>query len=225
MLSVSPGSAIVPAGAFGLAGAGVRTSRRAAVADLAADLAQMVWFIAMVLQIGSDNRGRFTLARWADRTKHIGRGEAEDPQAAGRPPVYPIPGQAFFWPIRRRLVGEPLPGLAFQCACAARTRSNCKPRVAGNRRLRRRVGLGMARPRHQPAQSHPMQQAIGARQAALDIKLLLKIRCASLRETPPPSRAKSAPATIRSNAPPSFYPQAAAAWTRRSRSPSIPSSS
>src|ERR1700674_2248168 len=42
------------------------------------------------------------------------------------------------------------------------------------RRLRRRVGLRVARARRQPAQLYPMQQPVGARQAAINLKLLLQ---------------------------------------------------
>src|SRR5580700_4241425 len=42
------------------------------------------------------------------------------------------------------------------------------------RRLRRRIGLRVARARRQPTQLYPMQQPVGARQAAIDIKLLLQ---------------------------------------------------
>src|SRR6478672_8317802 len=38
--------------------------------------------------------------------------------------------------------------------------------------LRRRIGLRMARTRHQPAQLYPMQQPVGARQTAINLKLL-----------------------------------------------------
>src|SRR4029077_9885559 len=41
-------------------------------------------------------------------------------------------------------------------------------------RLRRRIGLRMARTRHQPAQLYPMQQPVGARQTAINLKLLFK---------------------------------------------------
>ena len=44
-------------------------------ADLAANLAQMVVHCDGIAD-WHDDRGRFTLA-WADRPKHIGRGEAE----------------------------------------------------------------------------------------------------------------------------------------------------
>src|SRR5207244_1674793 len=40
--------------------------------------------------------------------------------------------------------------------------------------LRRRIGLRVARPRRQPAQLYPMQQPVGARQAAINLKLLLQ---------------------------------------------------
>src|SRR5271163_1847210 len=49
------------------------------------------------------------------------------------------------------------------------------------RRLRRRIGLRVARPRRQPAQLHPVQHPIGARQAALNLKLLFQY---SLRVDP-----------------------------------------
>src|SRR5580693_9777451 len=49
-------------------------------------------------------------------------------------------------------------------------------------RLRCHVGLRVARPRHQPAQLDPMQQPVGARQAALNIKLLFQD---ALRVDPP----------------------------------------
>src|SRR6202166_2492208 len=42
------------------------------------------------------------------------------------------------------------------------------------RRLRRRIGLRVARARRQPAQLYPMQQPVGARQAAINRKLLLQ---------------------------------------------------
>src|SRR6266566_5474908 len=42
------------------------------------------------------------------------------------------------------------------------------------RRLRRRIGLRVARTRCQPTQLDPMQQPVGARQAAINIKLLLQ---------------------------------------------------
>src|SRR6202008_4619714 len=41
-------------------------------------------------------------------------------------------------------------------------------------RLRRRIGLRVARTRGQPTQLYPMQQPIGARQAAINLKLLLQ---------------------------------------------------
>src|SRR4029077_748066 len=41
-------------------------------------------------------------------------------------------------------------------------------------RLRRRIGLRMARTRHQPAQLYPMQQPVGARQTAINLKLLFQ---------------------------------------------------
>src|ERR1700686_1596547 len=49
------------------------------------------------------------------------------------------------------------------------------------RRLRRRIGLRMARTRRQPTQLYPMQQPVGARQAAINLKLLLQY---SLRVDP-----------------------------------------
>src|SRR6266436_2056786 len=42
------------------------------------------------------------------------------------------------------------------------------------RRLRRRIGLRVARARRQPTQLYPMQQPVGARQAAINLKLLLQ---------------------------------------------------
>src|SRR6266403_5974536 len=42
------------------------------------------------------------------------------------------------------------------------------------RRLRRRVGRRVARTRGQPTQLDPVQQPVSARQAALNIKLLLQ---------------------------------------------------
>src|SRR6202023_2343347 len=42
------------------------------------------------------------------------------------------------------------------------------------RRLRRRIGLRVARPRCQPTQLYPMQQPVGARQTAINIKLLFQ---------------------------------------------------
>src|ERR1700694_5008419 len=41
-------------------------------------------------------------------------------------------------------------------------------------RLRRRIGLRVARARRQPTQLYPMQQPVGARQAAINLKLLLQ---------------------------------------------------
>jgi hypothetical protein len=41
-------------------------------------------------------------------------------------------------------------------------------------RLRRRSGLGVARTRRQPAQLYPMQQPVGARRTAINLKLLLQ---------------------------------------------------
>ena len=96
-------------------------------ADLAADLAQM-----MVHRNGvadrHDDRRRFSLA-WADRAKHIGRGEAEILEGRGPAAgLAPHSGQRVLL-VDARLVGEPqLDSLA---AChAAPTRSNCKARVA-----------------------------------------------------------------------------------------------
>src|SRR5207244_5603389 len=40
--------------------------------------------------------------------------------------------------------------------------------------LRRRIGPRVARARRQPAQLYPMQQPVGARQAAINLKLLLQ---------------------------------------------------
>src|SRR5271168_1657114 len=48
-------------------------------------------------------------------------------------------------------------------------------------RLRRRIGLRVARTRRQPTQLHPVQQPVGARQAALNRKLLFQY---SLRVDP-----------------------------------------
>src|SRR5271163_1845953 len=48
-------------------------------------------------------------------------------------------------------------------------------------RLCRRIGLRMARPRRQPAQLHPVQQPVGARQAAFNRKLVFQY---SLRVDP-----------------------------------------
>src|SRR6202040_1234357 len=42
------------------------------------------------------------------------------------------------------------------------------------RRWRRRIGLRVARPRCQPTQLYPMQQPVGARQTAINIKLLFQ---------------------------------------------------
>jgi len=42
------------------------------------------------------------------------------------------------------------------------------------RRLRRRIGPRVARPRCQPTQLYPMQQPVGARQTAINLKLLLQ---------------------------------------------------
>src|SRR6267378_6109211 len=42
------------------------------------------------------------------------------------------------------------------------------------RRLRRRIGLRVARTRCQPTQLHPMQQPVGARQTAINVKLLFQ---------------------------------------------------
>jgi Binding-protein-dependent transport system inner membrane component len=42
------------------------------------------------------------------------------------------------------------------------------------RRFRRRLGPRVARARRQPAQLYPMQQPVGARQAAINLKLLLQ---------------------------------------------------
>ena len=115
-----------------------------------------------------DDRGRFALAR-ADRTKHIGRDEAEILAAAGRPPVWPHTRVRVFF-------GDPLlgekPHLDSRSATgAARTALIASPELRNA--PHRRVGRD-ARPRHQPAQLHPMQQPIGGRQAALDIELLLQ---------------------------------------------------
>src|ERR1700738_479237 len=41
-------------------------------------------------------------------------------------------------------------------------------------RLRRRIGLRVARPRCQPTQLYPMQQPVGARQTAINLKLLFQ---------------------------------------------------
>src|SRR5277367_3326812 len=49
------------------------------------------------------------------------------------------------------------------------------------RRLRRRIGLRVARTRRQPTQLHPVQQPVGARQAAFNRKLLFQY---SLRVDP-----------------------------------------
>src|SRR5271167_4022894 len=49
------------------------------------------------------------------------------------------------------------------------------------RRLRRRIGLRMARPRRQPPQLHPVPQPVGARQAAFNRKLVFQY---SLRVDP-----------------------------------------
>src|SRR5690349_6898559 len=48
-------------------------------------------------------------------------------------------------------------------------------------RLRRRIGLRVARPRGQPTQLHPVQQPVGTRQTAINLKLLFQY---SLRVDP-----------------------------------------
>src|ERR1700758_5196469 len=95
--------------------------------DLAADLAEV-----MVHRDGiadrHDQRRRLALRR-TDRTKHIGRGEAEVLwcrwPAAGLPPH---PGQGVLL-ADARLVLKPYLDRAPR-ACTARTRSNCNPSVA-----------------------------------------------------------------------------------------------
>src|SRR6202011_2831834 len=73
-------------------------------------------------------------------------------------------------------------------ACVARTRSNynCNQELR-KRRLRRRLGLRVARTRRQPTQLHPMQQPVGARQTAINVKLLLQyaLRVAPTTHPPP----------------------------------------
>lgn len=57
------------------------------------------------------------------------------------------------------------------------------------RRLRRRIGRRAARPRRQPTQLWPMQQPIGARQTAINIKLFVHFVARRSREMPPLRRA------------------------------------
>ena len=95
-------------------------------------------------------------------------------------------------------------------------------------RLHCRVGLRAAETRDQPTQLYPMQQPIGARQAAIVSNSSFNIGCASTpRNATTPSRCSSAPATIRS-----LNRALVTASTRgcrpgrgRSRNPSMPSSS
>src|SRR6516225_10054255 len=95
-------------------------------------------------------------------------------------------------------------------------------------RLRRRIGLRVARTRGQPTQLEPMPQPVGARQTAINFKLLFQyaLRVDATKRTTP-SRSSTAPATIRS-----LNRALVAPSTRgcrpgrgRSRNPSIPSSS
>src|ERR1700732_4230321 len=157
--------AVVPAGTIeDHHGMGIR-------GDLAADLAEV-----MVQRDGMadrhDQRRRLALRR-ADRTKQIGRGEAEifwrHRPAAGLPP-YPGPAVLL---ANESLVLKPYldsrtgrlhrPGLAL--IAIQELRKLC---------LRRRIGPRVARARRQPAQLYPMQQPVGARQAAINLKLLLQ---------------------------------------------------
>src|SRR6202023_21827 len=75
-----------------------------------------------------DQRRRFAL-HWADRTKHIGRGEAEVLRccrpAAGLPPH---PGQSVLLTDASLVLKPHLDSVPR--ACAPRTRSNCNPSVA-----------------------------------------------------------------------------------------------
>src|SRR5271155_2959756 len=54
------------------------------------------------------------------------------------------------------------------------------------RRLRRRIGLRVARTRRQPTQLHPVQQPVSARQAALNRKLLFQYSLRVDPANPPP---------------------------------------
>src|ERR1700751_5411593 len=139
--------------------------------DLAADLAEV-----MVHRDGiadrHDQPRRLALRR-ADRTKHIGRGEAEvlwcRRPAAGLPPH---PGQAVLL-ADARLVLKPYLDFAHR-VLAPPGLALIAIQVLRKLRLRRRIGLRVARTRGQPTQLYPMQQPISARQAAINLKLLLQ---------------------------------------------------
>src|ERR1700751_857044 len=139
--------------------------------DLAADLAEV-----MVHRDGiadrHDQRRRLALRR-ADRTKH------HRPRRS-RGPLVPLAGCRF----------APTPGSGCssgRCAPRPETIPRLAHRVLAppglaliaiqvlrKLRLRRRIGLRVARTRGQPTQLYPMQQPIRARQAAINLKLLLQ---------------------------------------------------
>src|SRR5690242_9708570 len=95
--------------------------------NLAADLAEMMVHGGGIAD-RHDQRRRFALRR-ADRTEHISRGEAEvlwcGRPAAGLPPH---PGQTVLLTDARLVLNHI--STRIPRACAARTRSNCTPRVA-----------------------------------------------------------------------------------------------
>src|SRR5712671_2038125 len=139
--------------------------------DLAADLAEVMVHRGGIAD-RHDQRRRLALRR-ADRTKQIGRGEAEifwrHRPAAGLPPYS---GQAVLL-ANASLVPETIPRLAHR-ALASPGLALIAIQELRKLCLRRRIGPRVARARRQPAQLYPMQQPVGARQAAINRKLLLQ---------------------------------------------------
>src|SRR3984893_1797776 len=142
-------------------------------------ISQRGWFIAAVLQIGMISaaapglrRGRLCPATGRPHQTNRPRRSRDllAPPAGCR--FAPIPGSSCS-SGRCEPRPETIPRLAYR-ALAPPGLALIAIQQLRKRRLRRRIGLRVARARRQPAQLYPMQQPVGARQAAIDIKLLLQ---------------------------------------------------
>src|SRR3984893_7016817 len=139
--------------------------------DLAADLAEVMVHRGGIAD-RHDQRRRLALRR-ADRTKPNRPRRSRDllaPPAGCR--FAPTPGSSCS-SGQCEPRPETIPRLAYR-ALAPPGLALIAIQQFRNLRLRRRIGLRVARARRQPAQLYPMQQPVGARQAAINRKLFLQ---------------------------------------------------
>jgi len=193
--------------------------------DLAADLGEMMVHGGGIAD-RHDQRRRFALRR-ADRAKQNRPRRSQAPSAS---PVdcrfAPTPGsECSFGRCEPR--PETTPRLALR-VLAPPGLALIAIQPLRKLRLRRGICLRVARPRRQPTQLYPMQQPVGARQTAINIKLLLQY---ALR-VDPTKRHHPVPLQRGARDHPFLEPRAChrvdpgcRPGRRRSRNPAMPSSS